>query len=120
MRLTPNILVNRANLYRVTPGQDADAGVVGDGTAYPAPFAIDVPCSVQPLEPERRTDQERVGAKIIWRVVFGSVSDAGRLGVNDLVLYVDRNGTNRHLVVTLVRDLAGRGGAFEARCEERV
>ncbi|MDR3638796.1 MAG: hypothetical protein P4L84_33625 [Isosphaeraceae bacterium] len=117
MYLTNNILVNSVALYRFTPAQDADAGVVGDDSAYPVAFAIGVRCSVQPERPERMTDQERISGSTVWNVVFRS--NPG-LSVNDRIVWVDDTGAARKLIVTLGRNLAGRSGAWEVRCEERI
>jgi hypothetical protein len=115
--LTNNVLVNTAALYRFTPAQDQDAAVVGDDSAYPAVLAAGVRCSVQPERPERLTDQERTSGFTVWNVLFRA--DPG-LSVNDRVVWVDGEGVTHRLTVTLARNLAGRGGAWEARCEERT
>lgn len=117
MTLTNNILVNTVALYPFTPAQDRDAAVIGDDSAYPAVSATNVRCSVQPERPERMTDQERISGFTVWNVLFRSNPN---LSVNDRIVWLDDAGATRKLTVTLVRNLAGRGGAWEARCEERA
>lgn len=111
------VLANYVSLYRFTPPVDADGAVQGDDAAYTTVIANAVKCSVQPQSPDRMTDQERMSAKSVWLIIFAS--DPG-VRLNDRVTWVDTAGTTRKLIVTLARDLAGRGGAWEVRAEERV
>lgn len=114
------VLKNRVDLYRLVPAEDVDGAIVGSGTgpgtAYPAPFATDVPCSVQPQPPDRMTDQERLSAKTIYIVLFAQVHS---FKVNDLIVWVDTAAVTHYLFVVRDRDYAGRGAAFGARVEER-
>lgn len=110
-------LPNRISLYRFAPTQDEDAGVEAD--PYGAAFATDVPCSVQPAEPERIIDGKasRLGQKTSYHVMFAN--DPG-LVADDKLVWVDAAGTSHNLYVQGCADQAGRGAAFVVRCEERT
>jgi len=113
------VLRNRVDLYHETPTLTATTGpsVVGVGTQYPSPFAASVPCSVQPQEPRRSVDDEFQPGTTEWIVLFGAPPG---LKPNDLIVWTDDDGTTRYLVVTVVRNLAGRGASWKAECYERI
>ncbi|SIN70098.1 hypothetical protein SAMN05444166_0234 [Singulisphaera sp. GP187] len=110
-------LPNRVALFRFSPTQNEDAGV--DANSYGAAFATDVPCSVQPAEPERFLDNDtaRLIQKTRWNVLF---RDNYSLVADDKIVWADDVGVNHHLFVHGNADQAGRGAAFVVSCEERT
>lgn len=114
---SPRCLANRVTLYRLASTQDEDAGLVAD--PYGPPFAIDVPCSVQPAQPERVVDPttRRLTESTRYDVMF---RDDHSLAADDKLVWVDGAGIHHALYVRGTADQAGRGLAFIVSCEERT
>jgi|GEM_PF-3262948 len=110
-------LANRVALYRFLPAQDEDAGL--SSSLYGAPFATNVPCSVQPAPPDRLLDPTlaRVTESTRYHVMFRTNYS---LNADDKIAWVDEAGATRELFVRGQADQAGRGAAFIAICEERL
>lgn len=119
MRLSNNILTNRVALYHVVSTLSASTGaaIVGTGTEYPSPYAKGVRASVQPVTPQGGVHREFYAGTTNWDVYFRA---APGLLPTDLVVWTDKAGKVRYLVVALVRELAGRGGAWLAECYEKL
>lgn len=112
---SPRALSNRVSLYRADVAQDEDGG---ETMSY-ALFATDVPCSVQPADPERFLDPAtgRLIQKTMYSVMFSADHS---LKVNDKIVWVDNAGASHNLYVHGSADQAGRGACFVVSTEERL
>jgi len=110
---SPNILINTATIYPLSPIQDADAGI--DPTeSYPSPVAVNVACSAQNYGPAgEEATENRVSEYNRWLVFFGV--DYGLKPDDKIVL-----GTGEILFVTSVADAGGRGAVWEVEAVQRV
>jgi hypothetical protein len=108
-------LANRVMLYRAVRTQDEDGGEV---VAYGAVMAADVPCSVQPADPERFVDTTtgRLVQKTLYDVIFGHDYS---LRADDKIVWIDNSSVSHNLYVHGSADQAGRGGCFVVSTEER-
>lgn len=112
-------LSNQVDLYAYAPGQDAEAGLVPTYTLA----AQGVPASVQQVSADRMSDQERVSGLAVFEVFLYSVAPrlAATLSQHWKVIWRDNAGVTRTLFVSAQpEDLAGKGRAWCARCQERV
>ena len=119
MRLTNNILRNRADLYHKVSNVNASTGAsfTGANTEYPTPYATNVRCSVQPEVTQGGIHREFQTGTTDWAVFFGG--PPGPLP-DDLIVAPDDDGTTKYLVVSQVSNLAGRGSVWKVTCRERV
>lgn len=118
-RPSNRVLVNRCNLYRLDPQQDADAGLV-PGSSYATAIATNVACSAQNTTTTRDAgEQGRASTLNEWLVFFSN--DYG-LKVNDRIdlLAADGAAVAATLYVDGQTDAGGRGAVWEVSAVQRL
>jgi hypothetical protein len=112
---SPRVLSNPVTLYRFAPVYDADAGIDGTAAQYGAPFATNVPASVQLQGSDDVFDGDRP-TRVNHYLVYFAADFA--LGLKDRIDWTD-SGITHTLYVTGAVDAAGKRSTWEVSAIEK-